>query len=152
MLGVPVEIPQVQFLDKFDTPVMLARCRVLIDEVVDVPVVLCRWGSARAEDSEVIQLVPQKRVEERITEQVVVIPLPHIMDEMMEVERSTWQDRCVLRGCVSVDVVRHAFHLAQILRTQSIRSQVSSRSATNESIDGSLSGFSSPWSISSWTR
>ena len=33
----PVEIPQVQFLDKLDTPVM----RVFFDQVVDVPVVLC---------------------------------------------------------------------------------------------------------------
>ena len=37
LLEVPVEIPQVQFLDKFDTPVMC----VLFDKVVDVPVVLC---------------------------------------------------------------------------------------------------------------
>ena len=37
LLGVPVEIPQVRFLDKFDTPVM----RVFFDKVVDVPVVLC---------------------------------------------------------------------------------------------------------------
>ena len=61
MLGVPVEIPQVQFLDKFDTPVVcndrcrsrsLGSCsswtrldtpvmRVFFDKVVDVPVVLC---------------------------------------------------------------------------------------------------------------
>ena len=34
---------------------------------------------------EVIQPVPQKRIEERITEQFVDIPLPHIMEEMMEV-------------------------------------------------------------------
>ena len=36
LLGVPVEVPQVQFLDKFDAPVM----RVSFDKVVDVPVVL----------------------------------------------------------------------------------------------------------------
>ena len=30
-----------QFLDKFDTPVTPARCRVFFDKVVDVPVVLC---------------------------------------------------------------------------------------------------------------
>ena len=32
-----IAIPQVQFLDKLDTPVM----RVFFDQVVDVPVVLC---------------------------------------------------------------------------------------------------------------
>ena len=36
LLEVPVEIPKVQFLDKFDTPVM----RVFFDKVVDGPVVL----------------------------------------------------------------------------------------------------------------
>ena len=41
---------------------------------------------------------PQERIQVRVTEQVVDIPLPHIMEEMMEVERSTWQHRCVLRG------------------------------------------------------
>ena len=40
----------------------------------------------------------------------------------MEVERSSWQNRCVLRSCAGVDVVRHAFHLAGILRAQAIRS------------------------------
>ena len=56
LLGVPVEIPQVQFLDKFDTPVVLARCRVLFDKVVDVPVVL-RNGVLRVQKTvEVIQL------------------------------------------------------------------------------------------------
>ena len=90
---------------------------------------------------EVLQPVPQERIQERITEQVVDIPLPRIMEEMMEVERSTWQNRCVLRGCADVDVVRHAFHLAQILRAQAIRSQVSSRSVVTESIDGSLAVF-----------
>ena len=30
-----------QFLDKFDTPVTPARCRVFFDKVVDVPAVLC---------------------------------------------------------------------------------------------------------------
>ena len=38
--------------------------------------------------------------------------------------RSTWQSRCVLRGCVGVGVMRHAYHLAQILRAQATRSQV----------------------------
>ena len=37
LLEVPLEIPQVQFLDKFDTPVT----RVFFDKVVDGPVVLC---------------------------------------------------------------------------------------------------------------
>ena len=41
LLGVPVENLQVQFLDKFDTPVVHARRRVFFDKVVDVPVVLC---------------------------------------------------------------------------------------------------------------
>ena len=36
LLGVPVEIPRVQFLDKLDTVVIHA-----LDNVVDVPVVLC---------------------------------------------------------------------------------------------------------------
>ena len=85
--------------------------------------------------------MPQERIQEPITEQVVDIPLPHIMEEMMEVERSTWQNHCVLRGCAGVDVVRPAFHLAQILRAQAIRSQVSSRSVVTESINGSLAVF-----------
>ena len=37
--------------------------------------------------------------------------------------------------------MRHPFHLAQILRPQAIRSQVSSRSVVTESIDGSLAVF-----------
>ena len=41
LLRVPVEVPQVQFLDKFDAPVTHARCRVFFDKVVDVSVVLC---------------------------------------------------------------------------------------------------------------
>ena len=80
MLGVPVEIPQVQFLDKFDTPVMLASCRVLFDKVVDVPVVLCNGVLRVQKTVEVIQLVPQECIQERITEQVVDVPLPHIME------------------------------------------------------------------------
>ena len=32
---------------------------------------------------EVIQLVPQERIQERIAEQVVDIPLPQIMEEML---------------------------------------------------------------------
>ena len=60
----------------------------------------------------------------------------------MEVERNTWQNLCVLRGCAGVDLVRHTFHLSQILRAQAIRSQVSSRSVETESINGSLAVFS----------
>ena len=41
LLEVPVEIPKVQFLDKFDTPVM----RVFFDKVVDGPVVHFFWPS-----------------------------------------------------------------------------------------------------------
>ena len=63
LLVVPVEIPQVQFLDKFDTPVMC----VLFDKVVDVPVVLCNGALRVQKTVVVIQLVPQKRIEERIT-------------------------------------------------------------------------------------
>ena len=54
----------------------------------------------------------------------------------MEVERNTWQNRYVLRGCAGVDLVRHIFHFAQILRAQAIRSQVSSRSVVTESTEG----------------
>ena len=94
---------------------------------------------------EVIQPVPQERIQERITEQVVDIPLPHIMEEMTKVERSTLQNRCLLRGCAGVDVVQYAFHPARILRAQATRSQVSSRSVETESINGLLAicfGFS----------
>ena len=49
----PAEIPQVQFLDKFDTPVTHARCRVFFDKVVDVPVVLCN-GFCRCSSSTVM--------------------------------------------------------------------------------------------------
>ena len=48
--------------------------------------------------------------------------------------RSTWQSRCVLRGSRGVGDMRHAYHLAQILRAQDTRSQVSSRSVLTESI------------------
>ena len=67
--------------------------------------------------------------------------LCHIVEEMMEVERNSWQNRCVLRGCAGVDLVRHTFHLAEILRAQAIRFQVSSRSVETESIIGSLAVF-----------
>ena len=44
-------------------------------------------------------------------------------------EKSTWQSRCcVLRDCVGVGVMRHAYHVAQILRAQATHSQASSRS------------------------
>ena len=91
---------------------MLARCRVLFDEVVDVPVVLCNGVLRVQKTVEVIQLAPQMRVEERITVQVVDIPLPHIMDEMIVVScvavlvltsggmLSTWHRLCVLRPSV----------------------------------------------------
>ena len=55
--------------------------------------------------------------------------------------RSIWQSHCVLRGCVGVDVMLHAFHLAQILRAQATRSKVSSRSVVIESFNGSLAVF-----------
>ena len=70
---------------------------------------------------EVIQRVSQERIQERITEQVVDIPLPHIMEEMIKVERSTLQNRCVLRCCAGVDVVQYAFHPTRILLAQAIR-------------------------------
>ena len=90
---------------------------------------------------EVIQPVPQERIQERITEQVVDIPLPHIMEEMIKVVRSTLQNRCVLRCCAGVDVVQYPFHRARILRAQAIRSQVSSRSVETESSNGLLALF-----------
>ena len=77
---------------------------------------------------EVTQLVPQERIQERIADQVVDIPLPQIMEEMLlsstyasESYRRT--DRGRLRcpdsgGNFRVDVIWHAFHLAQILRAQ----------------------------------
>ena len=82
---------------------------------------------------EVIQLVPQERIQERIAEQVVDIPLPQIMEETLfsstyasESYRRT--DRGRLHSPVSggVCVIRHAFRLAQILRAHDTRSQVSS--------------------------
>ena len=45
---------------------------------------------------EVIQPVLQERIQDRITEQGVDVPLPHIMEEMMEVERNTWQNSLCL--------------------------------------------------------
>ena len=87
---------------------------------------------------EVIQLVPHERIQERIAEQVVDIPLPQIMEEMMEVVLfipRTRQNRTVEKivdvsispdsgGNFRVSVMRHAFHLGQILRAQATRSQV----------------------------
>ena len=90
----------------------------------------------------VIQLVSQERIQERITEQVVDIPLPHIMEEIVKVKRSTLQNRCVLRCCARVDVVQYAFHPARILRAQAIRSRVSSRSVETECTNGLLAIFS----------
>ena len=62
----------------------------------------------------------------------------------MSLCHTSWNDgsgRCVLRGCAGVDVVRHPFHVAQILRAQAIRSQVSSRSVVTGSINLSLAVF-----------
>ena len=87
---------------------------------------------------EVIQLVPQERIQERIAEQDVDIPLPQIMEEMMEVvlfsttyasESYSGTDRGRLHspdsgGNFRVGVMLHAFHLAQILRAHDSRSQV----------------------------
>ena len=50
-----------------------------------------------------------------------------------------WQSRCVWCDCVGVGVVRHAYHLAQILRAQATRSEVSSRSIVTESDSMSIS-------------
>ena len=84
--------------------------------------------------------MPQERIQGR-SHRKPWISLCHTMEEMMEVERNTWQNRYVLRGCAGVDLVRHTFHLAQILRAQAIRSQVSSRSVVTESINGSFAVF-----------
>ena len=83
---------------------------------------------------EVTQLVPQERIQERIAEQVVDIPLPQIMEEMLfsstyASESYGRTDRGRLHspdsgGNFRVGVMRHAFHLAQILRAQATRSQV----------------------------
>ena len=62
--------------------------------------------------------------------------LPQIMEDMMEVVLfipCTRQNRTVEQivdsgGNLRVGVMRHAFHLAQILRAQATRSHVSSRS------------------------
>ena len=91
----------------------------------------------RAEETvEVIQLVPQERIQERIAEQVVDIPLPQIMEEILF--SSTYASESYGRtdrgrllssdsgGNFRVGVIRHAFHLAQILRAHATHSQVSS--------------------------
>ena len=44
-----------------------------------------KWQNCVQKMVEVIQLVPQERIQERIAEQVVDIPLPQIMEEMTEV-------------------------------------------------------------------
>ena len=85
---------------------------------------------------EVIQLVPQECIQERIAEQVVDIPLPQIMEEMLfsSTNASESYGR-THRGCIQspgsggnfrVCVIRHAFRLAHILRAHATRSQVSS--------------------------
>ena len=102
-----------------------------------------KWQNCVQKTVEVVQLVPQERIQERIAEQVVDIPLPQIMEEMMEVVlfSSTYasESRTVEQivdvsnssdseGNFRVGVMRNAFHLAQILRAQATRSQVCSRS------------------------
>ena len=83
---------------------------------------------------EVILLVSQERIQERIAEQVVEIPLPQIMEEMLfsstyASESFGRTDRGRLHspdsgGNFRVGVIRHALHLAQILRAHATRSQV----------------------------
>ena len=82
---------------------------------------------------EVIRLVPQERIQERIAEQFVDIPLPQIMEEMLS--SSTYASESYGRtdlgrlhspdsgGNFRVGVIRHAFHLAQILRAHATRYQ-----------------------------
>ena len=95
-----------------------------------------KWQNCVQKTVEVIQLVPQERIQERIAEQVVDIPLPQIIEEMLfsstyASESYGRTDRGRLRSPVSggnfrVGVIRHAFHQAQILRAHATRSQVSS--------------------------
>ena len=61
------------------------RHEEFFDKVVDVLVVLCNGVLRVQKTVEVIQLVPQERIQGRITEQVADVPLPHIMEEMVEV-------------------------------------------------------------------
>ena len=83
-----------------------------------------------------VYLLPKERIQERIVEQVVDIPLPQIMEEMLfsstyALESYGRTDRGRLHspdsgGNFRVGVIRHAFHLEQILRAHATRSQVSS--------------------------
>ena len=110
-----------------------------IDTMIVVPVAMQRQAptiQTVQKTVEVIQLVPQERIQERIAEQVVDIPLPQIMEEMLfsstyASESYGRTDRGRLHspdsgGNFRVCVIRHAFHLAQILRAHDTRSQVSS--------------------------
>ena len=52
--------------------------------------------------------------------------LPCAGNPLWEIQtRGTWQSRCVLRGCVGVGVMRHAYHLAQFLPHRAISSSSS---------------------------
>ena len=44
-----------------------------------------KWQHCVQKTVEVNQLLPHERIQERIAEQVVVIPLPQFMEEMVEV-------------------------------------------------------------------
>ena len=101
-----------------------------------------KWQNCVQKTVEVIQLVPQERIQERIAEQVVDMPLPQIMEEILfsstyASESYGWTDRGRLHsldsgGNFRVGVMRHAFHLAQVLRASATRSQVSSRSVRSQ--------------------
>ena len=67
---------------------------------------------------------------------------PSATEEIMEVERSALQNRCVFRGCAGVDVERYAFHPARILRAQAIHSQGSSSVCLSRSTPRLISTFS----------
>ena len=94
-----------------------------------------KWQNCVQKTVEVIQLVPQERIQERIAEQVVDIPLPQIMEEMLfsftyASESYGRTDRGRLHSPDSgenfpVGVIRHAFHLADSA-CSGHRSQVSS--------------------------
>ena len=55
----------------------LSSLRIAIDSA-DVAPLMCVQKTV-----EVIQLVPQERIQERIAEQVVDVPLPQIIEEML---------------------------------------------------------------------
>ena len=66
-------------------PVVVWKLLVIFDLVPVVMQRLVPTIQTVQKTVEVIQLVPQERIQERIAEQVVDIPLPQIMEEMMEV-------------------------------------------------------------------